>query len=269
MTDPIPAHSNAPDSGQLRVIVVDDEPPARRKLERWLRRDPDVEIAALCANGYEALEALEAAPVDVLFLDIQMPELSGFDVLAQRPPGPTPLVVFATAFDHYAVEAFRHHAADYLLKPYDYERFAQTLAHVKVQHRTRHAHEVQLRLAALLDAVQPSRPYLEHFAVKHRDRIDLVRVDDVDWIKAEGNYVLVHTGGKQHPIRENISKVATRLDPRRFPRIHRSSIVNLDRVASLNPASHGDYTVVLRDGTQLAMSRTYRERLRDVLEIGF
>ncbi|MEM1042786.1 MAG: LytTR family DNA-binding domain-containing protein [Bacteroidota bacterium] len=254
---------------RLRVVVVDDEPPARRKLAAWLERDAEVEIVALCANGYEALDVLAEGPVDVLFLDVQMPELSGFDVLAQRPPGPAPLVVFATAFDHYAVRAFEHHAADYLLKPYDYARFSATLAHVKERHRHRQAREVQDRLGSLLDAVQPPRPYLDRLAVKHADRVELVSVDQVDWIRAEGNYVLVRAGGREHLIRERLSKVASTLDPRRFPRIHRSTIVNLDRVAALHPASHGDYTVVLRDGTELAMSRTYREALREVLQIGF
>lgn len=259
----------APSASRLRAVVVDDEPPARRKLERWLEQDPEVEVVATCANGYEALDALREHAVDVLFLDVQMPELTGFDVLARRLPGPAPLVVFATAYDRYAIEAFRHHAADYLLKPYDHERFASTLAHVKARHRARAAEETQHRLTALLDAVQSPPAYLEQIAVRRADRIDLVRVDDVDWIQAEGNYVLLHAGGARHLVRETLSRVVARLDPRRFLRIHRSTVVNLARVASLYPASHGDYTVVLADGTQLAMSRTYRDRLREVLEIGF
>ncbi|MEM0963595.1 MAG: LytTR family DNA-binding domain-containing protein [Bacteroidota bacterium] len=251
---------------QLRVLIVDDEPPARRKLERWLAEDPEIEVAGSCANGYEALDALAAGRVDVMFLDVQMPELTGFDVLDRRPEGADPLVVFATAYDRYAIDAFRHHAADYLLKPYDRDRFEQTLAHVKAR-RQREAPDD--RLAALLDAVRPQRPPLERFAVRHADRVELVHVDEVDWIEAEGNYVMLHAGGRRHVIRETLTAVSARLDGRRFPRVHRSAVVNLDRVARLLPASHGDYTVVLRDGTELPMSRTYRERLREVLEIGF
>ena len=254
---------------RLRVALVDDEPPARRKLQRWLDADPEVEVVAACANGYEALDALREHAVDVLFLDIQMPELSGFDVLARRPPGPAPLVVFATAYDQYAIEAFRHHAADYLLKPYDHERFAATLAHVKARHRDRDAQRAQQRLAALLDAVQAPPAYLEHVAVRHADRVDLVPVASVDWIEADGNYVVLHVGARRHLVREALSRVVARLDPRRFVRVHRSAAVQLARVASLVPASHGDYTVVLHDGTEVPLSRTYRERLREVLEVGF
>ncbi|MEM1125235.1 MAG: LytTR family DNA-binding domain-containing protein [Bacteroidota bacterium] len=252
----------------LRVVVVDDEPPARRKLAQWLAADPAVEVVAVCANGYEALDTLAAEPVDLLFLDVQMPELSGFDVLRQRPAGCHPLVIFATAFDTYALEAFRHHAVGYLLKPYDRRRFNEALDHAKAQHAGRQAHEAEHRLTALLQSVQPPR-YLEHFAVRHDDRIDLVRTEEVDWIEASGNYVTLHAGHTRHLIRDTLTRVSARLDPRQFPRIHRSRMVNLDRVVSLLPASHGDFTVVLRDGTMLPMSRTYRDHLREVLEVGF
>ena len=253
----------------LRAVIVDDEPPARRKLERWLAEDPEVEVAAVCANGYEALDALAEHDVDVMFLDVQMPEMSGFEVLTARRPAPLPLVVFATAFERYAVDAFRAHAADYLLKPYDRERFGEALAHVKARHRDRSARASGERLDALLSAVQPQRAPLRRLAVRHPDRVELLAVDDVDWIQADGNYVTVHAGGRRHLIRETLTAVAARLDSQRFARVHRSAVVNLDRVAALHPASHGDYTVALVDGTLVPMSRTYRERLREVLEIGF
>ncbi|MEO1075395.1 MAG: LytTR family DNA-binding domain-containing protein [Bacteroidota bacterium] len=255
-------------------MAVDDEPPALRKLARWLAEDPDIEVVATCGDGYEALDALEQHRVDLLVLDIQMPELSGFDVLRRRPPGPAPVVVFATAYDTYAIQAFEHHAAGYLLKPYDRARFASTLAHAKAQHRGRSQNReaeshTQAALASLLEAVRPQEPYLDHLAVRLVDRVDLVRVADVDWIEASGNYVTVHAGGARHLIRTSLTRVASRLDPRRFLRIHRSTVVHLDRVRSLVPASHGDYTVVLLDGTTLNMSRTYREHLQRVLELGF
>ncbi len=253
----------------IRVAVVDDEPPARRKLERWLGRDPEIEISGLCANGYQALDLMRTDPPDVLFLDVQMPELSGFDVLQRLPDGAAPLVVFATAYDRYAVDAFRHHAVDYLLKPYDGDRFADTLARVKHRWRQRSAPDARQQLDALLHALRPAPDYLDRIAVRHPDRVDLVSVDEIDWIAAEGNYVLVHAGGRRHLVRTSIGGLAERLDPRRFARIHRSTIVHLARVASLLPASHGDYTAVLHDGTHLAMSRTYRDRLREVLPVGF
>ncbi|MEM6326335.1 MAG: LytTR family DNA-binding domain-containing protein [Bacteroidota bacterium] len=253
----------------LRVALVDDEPPARRKLARWLGDDPEVEVVAVCSNGYEALDALDRSAPDVLFLDVQMPELSGFGVLAEWRPRPLPLVVFATAFEQYAIDAFREHAADYLLKPYDRERLRETLAHVKARHRDQNTREADDRMGQLLDAIQPTRPYLTRLAVRHPDRVELVRVADVDWVQADGNYVRVHAGGQRHLIRETLTAVAARFDPQQFVRVHRSALVNLDRVAALHPASHGDYTVHLRDGTLVPMSRTYRDRLRDVLEIGF
>ncbi|MEM1116631.1 MAG: response regulator transcription factor, partial [Bacteroidota bacterium] len=194
----------------MRTVIVDDEPPARRKLALWLAADPEVEVVATCADGVEALDALAMHEVDLLFLDVQMPELSGFDVLRQRPPGPAPLVVFATAFDTYAVEAFEHHALGYLLKPYDRARFTATLAHAKAQHAARRAAaspDVEGQLAALLEAVRPPA-YLERFAVRSTGRIDVVSAADVDWIEASGNYVTLHVGGERHLVRETLTRVA-------------------------------------------------------------
>ncbi|MEM9998026.1 MAG: LytTR family DNA-binding domain-containing protein [Bacteroidota bacterium] len=254
---------------RMAAMVVDDEPPARRKLVRWLNADPEIEVVATCGDGVEALEAYEAQPTALLFLDVQMPGLSGFDVLQRLPREPAPVVVFATAFDRFAIDAFNHHAAGYLLKPYSQAQFAATLAHAKQQVRGRAQPEAMAHLAALADALQPTQPYVQHLAVRQADRVDVVQVGDVDWIEAQGNYVLVHAAGQRHLIRETLTRVASRLDPRRFPRVHRSAVVNLDRVASLIPASHGDFMVLLRDGTEVPMSRTYRAGLRSVLEIGF
>ncbi|GAB5521611.1 MAG: LytTR family DNA-binding domain-containing protein [Rhodothermales bacterium] len=252
----------------LRTVVVDDEPPARRKLMRWLSDDDSIELTAACADGYEALDVLASKEVDLLFLDVQMPELSGFDVLRQCPASAAPVVVFATAHDTYAIDAFQHHAAGYLLKPYDRPRFDATLAQAKAQHAGRSPQTQAQALASVLGAVQPSA-YLKHIAARAADRVDLVRVAEVDWMEASGNYVVLHTGGQQHLVRETLTRLAARLDPQQFVRIHRSTVVNIDRVASLLRASHGDYTVTLRDGTLLPMSRTYKEQLRDVLAVGF
>ncbi|MEM6338073.1 MAG: response regulator transcription factor, partial [Bacteroidota bacterium] len=224
----------------LRVAIVDDEPPARRKLVNWLSSDPDLTICAVCADGYEAIEAVETQAVDVLFLDIQMPELSGFDVLNRLPAARRPMVVFATAFDHYAIDAFQHHAVDYLLKPYDRARFADALAHIKRQHRQRTAADVQQQLTALLESVDRSPPPpLTYFTVKQADEIQLVDVETVDWIEADGNYVILHVGPKRHVVRSTITRVAGRLDAQRFARIHRSAIVRLGAVRAFYPASHG------------------------------
>ncbi len=253
----------------IRVIVVDDEPPARRKLTAWLSEDPVVVVVAECANGIEALETLQSQQVDVMFLDIQMPQLSGFDVVAKLPEKQRPLIVFSTAYDQYAVDAFKLHAIDYLLKPYDHPRFMDTLARVKSSMATLDVQAMQMQLSQLLTTLhEPAATYLRHFTVKRQDAVQLVKVEDVDWIAADGNYVVLHAGKTQHLIRDNIGKVASRLDPAQFPRIHRSAIVNLDRIKAFYPTSHGDYTVVLQNGTELPMSRTYKNRLRDTHQLG-
>ncbi|MEM6644883.1 MAG: LytTR family DNA-binding domain-containing protein [Bacteroidota bacterium] len=252
----------------LRTVVVDDEPPARRKLARWLGQDDGIELTAVCADGREALDVLAATAVDLLFLDVQMPELSGFDVLAHRPAGPPPVVVFATAHDTYAMDAFQHHAAGYLLKPYDRARFETTLAQAKAQHAGRAAQAAEDALVHMLRTVQPPT-YLQHIAARTADRVDLVHVDQIDWIEASGNYVTLHAGTRQHLVRQTLTRIVAQLDPRQFVRIHRSAVVRVDRVASLLRASHGDLTVTLRDGTLLPMSRTYKEQLRGVLAVGF
>lgn len=251
----------------LRTVVVDDEPPARRKLMRWLDEDDSIEVAAVCADGYEALEVLAATDVDLLFLDVQMPELSGFDVLERRPTGPPPVVVFATAHDAYALDAFKHHAAGYLLKPYDRPRFEATLRQAKAQHAGRSAQATEAMLASMLHAVQP-RTYLRHIAARTAGRVDIVRVEEVDWMETSGNYVVLHAAKRQHLVRQTLTRLVEKLDPQQFVRIHRSAAVNIDRIVSLLNASHGDLTITLRDGTLLPMSRTYKEQLRKVLAVG-
>ena len=254
---------------KIRVLVVDDEPPARRKLVRWCSQDPEIEVIGTCANGFEALEVLAAPGVDVVFLDVQMPQLSGFDVIRQVPEASRPLVIFATAYDQYAVDAFQLHAIDYLLKPYDHVRFTQAVQRAKRQLQHKQVQDVNTQLSALLKAMVQPKPYLSHFTIRHQDHIKLLKVEEVNWITAEGNYVKLHLNNEvNHLIRDSIGKLADRLDPRRFPRIHRSTIVNLENVEGFYPASHGDYTVALKDGTQLFMSRTYKNKMRDLLQVG-
>ncbi|MEM8484517.1 MAG: LytTR family DNA-binding domain-containing protein [Bacteroidota bacterium] len=256
-------------SQAIRVIVVDDEPPARRKLVSWLSDDEDITVVTTCANGHEALATLQAEEVDVMFLDIQMPQLSGFDVVEQLPANRRPLVVFSTAYDQYAVDAFKLHAIDYLLKPYDHPRFLDTLVRVKNSMAQLDVQMMQQQLSQLLTTLhQPKQSFLKHFTVKRQDAVQLIKVEAVDWIAAEGNYVMLHAGKSQHLIRDNIGKVEASLNPEQFPRIHRSTIINLDRVEAFYPASHGDYTVILQNGTELAMSRTYKNKLRDSLQLG-
>jgi two-component system, LytTR family, response regulator len=247
----------------LRVVIADDEPLARAKLRHWLDADPECEVVAACGNGFEVLDALRHAPADLLLLDIQMPGLDGFQTLAHLPAAQLPLVVFVTAYAEHAIAAFEQHALDYLLKPYDYARFAASLTRVKTFRNTQ-AQAAQLR--SLLQWLPPAPPvYQPYFTVRTHQQVQLVPVGEVHWVQADGNYVTLHTPNGRHLVRDSIGQLAERLDPRQFARIHRSVLVSLPQIRTLHPASHGDYTVVLLNGTELTLSRNYRDALRATL----
>ena len=241
---------------KLRVLIVDDERLARQKVRTFLGTRDDVEVAAEAANAGEALAVLRDEPVDLVFLDIQMPGGDGFDVV--RGMGRlSPAIVFVTAHDQYAVRAFEVAAVDYLLKPYDRKRFDQAVERAKKSMGPGH-------LADLLGAWEAlRRPTLEHFVARKRDRMILVPVQSVDWIEAEGKYIRVHVREMSYLIRDAITSVEERLDPRQFVRIHRSTIVNLRRVAELQRGFAGDVLVLLHGGTRLTMSRRYRSKVKE------
>lgn len=264
---------------QLRVLIVDDEKPARSRLTALLDRQPAVQMATTCAGGEAALKAVSAAarsgsPIDIIFLDVQMPEMDGFAMLESLyalPLDPMPVVVFATAYDEYALRAFDAHAVDYLLKPYSDERFEVALRRAirLVQSGTSDTLVAQMH-ALLGDLVRSPagaaadssrRSYADRLALKERGRVRLVNVSDIRWIAAAGVYVTIHTAREAYLHREVLGSLEARLDPRRFVRIHRSHIVNFDFVHELVQDAHGDYAVMLQDGTPLKVSRTYRPRL--------
>ena len=251
---------------RIRLLVVDDEPLAREKIRQMARRDPAIEIVGECANGREALEAVTEYRPDLLLLDVQMPELGGFDVLEALKDDPaSPAVIFVTAYDQYAVRAFEYHALDYLLKPFDRERFEAAIRRAKEHLRERgHNGNLDRRILALLEQLKGER-HVERLVVKNGGRVYFLETCEIDWIEAEGNYISIHTGKKSHLLRETISNLEAQLDPRLFVRIHRSAIVNIARVQELQPWTHGEYHVILHDGTQLTLSRNYRENLQSVL----
>jgi two-component system LytT family response regulator len=247
----------------MRVLVVDDEPLARERVLDLLSAQPDVISVAQCGNGEEAVRLIRRLEPDVVFLDVQMPGLDGFSVLERLDPERLPIVVFVTAFGHYAVRAFEVHALDYLLKPFDAQRFTATLARVRAR-LAGEGGDVRRTLQALLGQVG-ARTGPSVIPVRTGDRIVPVRTDEIDWIGAEGNYVRLHAGRVTHLVRETIGSLETTLDPRRFRRIHRSAIVNVDRIRELHPWFGKDYKVVLRDGHELTLSRTYTDRLPEFL----
>ena len=262
----------------IRVLLADDEPLARRRLLRFLRAELDADVVAECATGADAVRVLRAEPVDLALLDVQMPDLDGFGVIAEVGPERMPPVIFVTAYDAYALRAFEVHALDYLLKPVTADRFREAFARARDHLDRATTASMGRRLKALLATVlaseggengtgpnvpMPERTrYADRLTIKANGRVFFVRVTDVDWFEAHGNYVRVHVAGTTHVIREALSVVEASLTPDRFARIHRSTIVNIDRIRELQPWFAGDYIVLLKDGTQLKLSRTYRDQLQ-------
>ena len=255
-------------NAKIKTLIIDDEPLARRNLRLLLEKDPQIEILEECRNGREAVKAINALSPDLIFLDIQMPEMDGFDVLARVGPEHIQAIIFVTAFDQYALKAFDVHALDYLLKPFDDERFAHALNRAKSQIEAREIDRLSKRLLALLEERESERKrprqetnYLTRVMIKVSGRVTLLKVDEIDFIEADGNYAKLHVGRKAHLLREKMHDLEERLDPAKFVRIHRSVIVNLDRIKEMHPHFNGDYIVVLEDGRKLRLSRTRRENL--------
>jgi two-component system, LytTR family, response regulator len=246
----------------LRVVIVDDEPLARRRLKALLKAEPSVEVVGESEDGESALEAIRRLRPDLVFLDVQMPGLDGFDVIELLEPDACPAVIFVTAYDQYAMRAFDVHAADYLLKPFERGRLRKALARASALAGSA---DTPKRLHALVDTVRAHQP-LRRFLVKTPGRVYAVRVDDVESMEAAGHYVELRTPNGAHLVRESMATLERRLDPARFVRIHRSTIVNVDKVIELRPAFHGEFEVVLAGGRRLRCSRTYAADLTRVLE---
>ncbi len=247
----------------IRTLIVDDEPAAREGMRSLLSADPEIVVVGECSNGRDAVAAIREAAPDLVFLDIHMPELEGFDVLREVGVERAPTVVFVTAFDQYALRAFEVHAVDYLLKPFTDERFRQSLDRAK-----HHVHQTWLlelprTFAALLPEREPwRRPrYLDRLPIRSGGKVTLLPVRDIDWIDAEGDHVRIHVGKASHIFRETMANLENQLDSARFVRIHRSTIVNLEKVKELEPFFHGEYVVVLHNGATLKLSRRFRDRL--------
>ena len=249
-------------SDPLRVIVVDDEPLARNGLADLVRRDPDLKVVEECGNGIAAVEAIRRLTPDLVLLDVQMPELNGFEVLQQLDPERLPAVVFVTAYDRFAVRAFDVHALDYLVKPFDDDRFTAAMERAKAAVRGAALGELSRRLLGLLGQVPPAPPTAERFltriVIRVAGHVFFVRASDIEWIEAADYCVRLHVQGKTHVIRESMAGLENRLDPAHFFRIHRGAIVNLDRIKELQPYFKGEHVVVLQDGTRLKLSKSRR-----------
>ncbi len=244
-------------------MIVDDEPLARRRVRSLLATDADIEIVGECGDGHSAIATLLQTKPDLLFLDVQMPELDGFDVLQRVPAELTPLTIFVTAYDRYAVKAFEAHAADYLLKPFKRERFFEAVHRAKEQLQAARPDYAE-KLSDLLLQLKGGQ---QRLAVKSAGRTVLLRMDEIDWIEAAANYVRLHVAATEYVVRDAIGAFEKRLPADKFVRIHRSLIVNVDRIRELEPCNGSEFIVVLRNGKELPLGRSYRAHVESCLQL--
>lgn len=248
------------------AVIADDEPLARERIRTLLAAFPEVAVVGEAGDGNEAAAKVRDLRPSLLFLDVQMPEGDGFSVLEKIAPEAMPAVVFVTAYDAFALRAFEVHAVDYLLKPFTRTRFNRAMNHVLKRLAQPARSGIESEIVSLLEAVRARRRTEERVAVRTGEAVYFVRIADIEWLEAAGNYVKIHAGGQEHLLRDTLKGFEERLDPDRFLRVHRSAIVNVDAIQRLEPWFHGEYAVVLRDGTKLMSSRTYSERLRKMVQ---
>lgn len=250
----------------ISTLIVDDEKLARDKLQRLLGDESDVEIIGECSCGTDTVKFINKKNPDLVFLDIQMPELNGFEVLEKIKPENMPTIIFVTAYDQFALDAFNANALDYLTKPFDKDRLQTALQKARNQIENSRQGEMDERLLSLLNNLKETKEYPDRLVLKSSGKIYFVKTEDIDWIEAAGNYIKIHAEGKSHMLRETMNGIEKKLPPDRFLRIHRSSLVNIDRIKELNPLFSGDYLVTLQDDTELTLSRNYHDRLKELFE---
>ena len=250
----------------IRALIVDDMLLARNRVRRHLEEEADVEIVGEAPGGREAIDAIRELKPDLVFLDVQMPEIGGIEVLEAVGPGAVPAVIFVTAYDQFALRAFEMHALDYLLKPFDAERFRAAVARARTQISSAAKAATAGKLRALLEDLGVTAKYPRRLVIKADGRTVFLPVDEIDYIEAAGNYLRIQVGRESHMVRDKIGDMEQRLDPSSFARIHRSTIVNLERIKEMHPLFNGDQSVILRTGKTLTLSRTYREAVMKTIE---
>ena len=248
---------------KTRTLVIDDEHLARERLLKLLRAEPEVDVLGEAGNGRDAVALIRQTKPDLIFLDVQMPELDGFGVLAELADSERPAVIFVTAHDKFALRAFEVHAVDYLLKPFDKERFQTALRRALDQFARQQRAPMHAQISALLQELRPTQQS-DRLAVKIDGRVLFLKIADLDWVEAADNYVSLHVGKDTHLLRETMANIEQRLPSEKFIRISRSTIVNMDRIRELQPMFHGEYSVILRDGTKLTLSRSHRDKLQQL-----
>lgn len=249
-----------------RALIVDDEAYAREIVRSLLAKDSDFELIGSCTNGSEAIEMIGEKRPDIVFLDIQMPGIDGFKVIEQTRAVHTPYYVFATAYDAFALKAFEVNALDYLLKPFDDQRFFETLERAKTALANREKADLKDQLSQLLvHQSQAKKSFLRRISIKTGGRIHFINTEDIDWIEADNQYVKIHCTSKAHTHRQSLTELEGLLDPERFVRVHRSAIVNVNRIQSLEPHFRGDFMITLHNGTKVKLAQSRKENLRQLM----
>jgi two-component system LytT family response regulator len=246
---------------KIRALIADDEPLARKFIRRILKQDHEVEIVGECSNGKETVAMIQKQRPEVVFLDIQMPEMDGFKVLETLGLEHLPEIVFTTAYESYAIRAFELHAVDYLLKPFDQVRFKAAVKHVKERVHSQHLEDGRLQIGALLESIKAQPAHLDRVIIKADGRISFLNTREIDWVEADDKYVHLHTRDGARMVRQTLSGLETELDPKKFVRIHRSAIVNIERIKELQPLFNGEHSVLLENGAKLTLSRNYKSKL--------
>ena len=265
----------------IRTLIIDDEPHAREGIRIRLREFPMIQVIGECSSGAEAVDSINSLHPDFLFLDIQMPVMNGFEVLQKIAVSPMPIIIFVTAYDKYALKAFEYHALDYLLKPVNEERFHETVKTVLSEINRRNLEMYASKLTSIANdylalfnevpkndrkpSAHSEKKYLTRFMVKSKESITFVSAGDIDWIESAGDYIYIHSDKKKYLIRETLIEVEKKIDPQKFVRIHRSSIVNIERIKGLHPNLHGDFDLILHNDEKLKLSRTYRDHFQRVV----
>ena len=251
---------------KIRILIVDDEPLARAFIRQLLKNEPDVEIVGESGNGRDAAKAITELSPDLVFLDVQMPEMDGLSLLKTLPADSLPSIIFTTAYEEYAIQAFEFHAIDYLLKPFDQERFKRALDHAKQRLSNRDERQDEsVQLTELVRSIETKTRYLDRLLIKTNGRIVFLRTSEIDWIRADDKYVHLNFGKRTHMVRQTLSALKEQLDPTTFVQVNRSAIVNIERIRELQPMFSGDYSIILEDNTEIPLSRTHRTTLFDLL----
>ena len=252
-------------SANIRALIVDDEALARKFIRRMLKDDREIEVVGEASNGKEAVAMIGKHHPDVVFLDVQMPEMNGFEVLESIQADHLPEIIFTKAYEQYSIRAFELHALDYLLKPFDQARFKDAIKHAKERFRSERQQDGRLQIGALLESIRNKPEYLDRVVIKSGGRITFLNTREINWIEADDKYVHLHTDKTNPMVRQTLSAMETQLDPKKFRRIHRSAIVNVERIKELQPLFNGEHSIVLENGTRLTLSRNYKDKMFEFL----